>query len=258
MLDATEEEMNIVNSIISGEQPQEEQEEQSQEEQQEVVEEAPQQEVIEEQTQEQQEPQPQEAMENVAPQTELLKKLVENQAALQETVSNQQEMLTSKQQSEQNEQPLTDEEMAIQELRGKLGIDAIMQENEQLKAQLEEVYKYKEEQQKQSELAQQQQAMQQQIIEEVEKFEKNYPNANADAIMNYIEKQPQGLRENLDNYDGWVMIHNMLEAQAQPQEKPDPVVSTSNNVSQVKKDTKNMTQQEADIEKVSEILSMLS
>jgi hypothetical protein len=152
----------------------------------------------------------------------LMEKIAENQNALAEQNRLLKEKLLQPQEAKE-EKELTDDEIAMLELRKQLGIDDLLQENTQLKQALEEQVKFKE----QIEQQQQEMQYQQSIQSELLKVKQERPHFNEQAIAEYINKQPEHLRSALDTPEGWRMVDDLVGKPQQQEQKPDQITPTT-------------------------------
>ena len=173
---------------------------------------------------------PQFEQNNIAPvdtNGELINKLMQ----IQEQTAQQNQMLMQKlteQQAQQNQPELSEEDMAIQELSKKLGLDRIVEENQMLKSQLQQIAQANEQKQQQEQMMQQQAQLQEEIRVEANKFMKEFPDIKPEVIIDYIKTQPADVQPQFDTPQGWRMIATILKSQATPtQQRPDAIVSTN-------------------------------
>lgn len=123
---------------------------------------------------------------------------------LQSSINGMKEQLTQNNQPELNEQ-----DVAMKELKEKLGFTELETQNQTLVNQLNQMQQFIEQQQLQNEISQ---------------FKAERPNANEQAIAEYIGKLPENMQGAMDNPKGWKMIDDLLSSRSQPQTKPDPIV----------------------------------
>jgi len=137
--------------------------------------------------------------------------LMSGQSKLEQGLTALQEQLTSN----QPQTPMSDEEVALQDLAEKLGLSNITNENAQLKQTIETL----------------QQSMQQnQLQNDIASFKAERPNADEMAIVEYISKMPQNMQIAMDNPAGWRMVDDLLSLKAQPHQPPTNDIIPSNSV----------------------------
>lgn len=153
------------------------------------------------------------------------KELIDRLIATQE--QNQVLMQKIAEQAQQQQQPqMSEEEIALQQLKERLGLDKVEQENQVLRQQLEQVLKANDEKAKQDAIMREQQQLHEDIKNEANKFMKEYPDIKPETIMEYIKQQPTEVQPHFDTPHGWRMIATVLKAQAKTSATPDPIVST--------------------------------
>lgn len=155
------------------------------------------------------------------------KELIDRLMQMQEQQQQQNQMLIQELAKAKEEVPqLSEEEMAMQELKTRLGLDKVEQENQMLKQQLEQVLKATDERAKQEAIAQQQAQFQETMRTEVNNFKKDFPDVKEETIMDYIKLQPKEVQHQFDTPQGWRMIASILKTQAQPVNVPDAITTT--------------------------------
>lgn len=220
-----EEALNSLMSELYGDtetnEPQQEVEVQSQQEEAQEPQMTPQAESVEEAN----EPQIQQPVSPVP--ADANKELIDRLIATQEQNQVLMQKIAEQAQAQQQQQPqMSEEEIALQQLKERLGLDKVEQENQVLRQQLEQVLKANDEKAKQDAIMREQQQLHEDIKNEANKFMKEYPDIKPETIMEYIKQQPTEVQPHFDTPHGWRMIATVLKAQAKTSATPDPIVST--------------------------------
>lgn len=211
--------MNEIYGTVDG--PQEEQTESVDNQQEEQIEVQPQEQQIE--------VQPQDAMIEPIPTqpVDANKEMFDRLMAMQQQQMQQNQMLMQELQKKEEQEPqLSEEEMAIQELKARMGLDKLEQENQMLREQLQQVIQANDQRVKQEQIQQQQLQYQEQMRVEVNNFKKEFPDVKEEVIMDYIKLQPKEVQHQFDTPHGWRMIATILKSQAAPVNKPDAITTT--------------------------------
>jgi|GEM_PF-4030564 len=114
----------------------------------------------------------------------------------------------------QNTPALTEEEAALMELKQRLGLDGIENENKALRDQLEQIN-----QARQAE----------RMANDVRSFKEGKPDNAEQIVMDELNRLAQtnpGLAAQFDNPEGWNYIYQAKAAASQPAHKPDPILNT--------------------------------
>lgn len=220
-----EEALNSLMSELYGDtetnEPQQEVEVQSQQEEAQEPQMTPQAESVEEAN----EPQIQQPVSPVP--ADANKELIDRLIATQEQNQVLMQKIAEQAQAQQQQQPqMSEEEIALQQLKERLGLDKVEQENQVLRQQLEQVLKANDEKAKQDAIMREQQQLHEDIKNEANKFMKEFPDIKPETIMEYIKQQPTEVQPHFDTPHGWRMIATVLKAQAKTSATPDPIVST--------------------------------
>lgn len=155
------------------------------------------------------------------------KELIDRLMQMQEQQMQQNQMLVQELAKAKEEVPqLSEEELAMQELKTRLGLDKVEQENQMLRQQLEQVLKATDERAKQEAIMQQQMQFQEQMRVEVNNFRKEFPDVKEETVMDFIKLQPKEAQHQFDTPQGWRMIASILKSQAQPANVPDAMTTT--------------------------------
>lgn len=162
----------------------------------------------------------------IAPQ-DANKELIARLVQMQEQTSQQNQMLMEKlSQKEEVVKQLSEEDLAIQNLKEQLGLDKVEQENQILRQQLEQIAAANDKRAEQEQMMQQQAQLQEAIRIEANKFTKEFPDIQPEKVMDFIRTQPAQLQAQYDTPQGWRLIAHVLKQQATTTQIPDAITST--------------------------------
>lgn len=115
-----------------------------------------------------------------------------------------------------NKPPMSEEEAALQELKERMGLTQIEEQNRMLKEKLEQY---------------EQMQMQAQLKSEIDAFKAGKPENAEQIVMEELNRLAQtnpAMAAQFDNPTGWDYIYRAKMAEAAPKTQPDPIIGTGN------------------------------